>query len=565
MPTSPSLESLIRRSRLVSGLVMFAYVLCHFVNHATGLISLAAMNRMLHFNEGFWRGMVGRPLLYTALLVHFSLALTALYRRRSLRMSPAEAAQLALGFSLPFLAAQHLVNTRMGNWLMNADLDFSWEVYSYWVVSPGGGVVQEMLLLAVWMHACIGLHFWLKLKPWFERVRLGLFAFALLLPVLAMLGFAEAGREVTVLARDPAWITQVRATVRAPTPAEQAQLYTLRDAIWQGATALVAATLIARRLRWQLDLRRGTVRLEYPNGRKVQVPLSTSVLEASRIAGIPHASICGGRGRCSTCRVRVLGEPACLPPATEHEMAVLQRVGAPPNVRLACQLRPSGTIVVTPLLPPTASARDGFARAAGNQGSEREIAILFADLRGFTKLSEHKLPYDVVFMLNRYFAEMGRAVEQAGGRVDKFIGDGVMALFGLDCGVDTACRQALAAASAMSAQLCKLNEALAADLREPLRIGIGVHAGTAIVGEMGYGKAVSMTAIGDAVNTASRLESHCKEFACELIVSQAVVEHAKADLGRFAQHEIEIRGRDTAMAVYAVPVAGELTQAGVAA
>src|SRR6185436_18045659 len=98
-------------------------------------------------------------------------------------------------------------------------------------------------------------------------------------------------------------------------------------------------------------------------------------------------------------------------------------------------------------------------------------------LRSFTQLSEKKLPYDLVFLLNRYFAETGHAVETAGGRIDKFIGDGVMALFGLDSGVEAGCREALAAAKAMSERMVSLNHALAHDVPEPLKIGIGVHTG----------------------------------------------------------------------------------------
>ena len=163
-------------------------------------------------------------------------------------------------------------------------------------------------------------------------------------------------------------------------------------------------------------------------------------------------------------------------------------------------------------MPRTARRRVDFA-----QGSEREIAILFADIRGFTALAEGRLPYDVVFMLNRYFAAMGRAVEAAGGRVDKFIGDGVMALFGDRAMPRPAAAQALAAARLMSLRLDELNVALRAELAEPLRIGIGIHAGPVIVGEMGYGGATTITAIGDAVNTASRLESLTKEFGVQLM------------------------------------------------
>src|SRR6202023_2277234 len=153
------------------------------------------------------------------------------------------------------------------------------------------------------------------------------------------------------------------------------------------------------------------------------------------------------------------------------------------------------------------------------RGSERESAILFADIRGFTGLAEGRLPYDVVFVLNRYFAAIGRAVEAAGGRVDKFIGDDVMALFGIERDAHTGCREALSAARLISARLDELNASLGAELDRPLRIGIGIHCGPAIVGEMGYGNAASITAIGDAVNTASRLETLTKNFPCELFFS----------------------------------------------
>ena len=174
------------------------------------------------------------------------------------------------------------------------------------------------------------------------------------------------------------------------------------------------------------------MRIGYPDGRFVEVTPGTSVLEASRSAGIPHAYVCGGRGRCSTCRVRVRGEIHSIDPPRRTEARVLRRIGARPNIRLACMLRPRGAVEVTPLLPPFALAADGRRRVDFVQGSEREIAIMFTDIRGFTALSEGRLPYDVVFVLNRYFAAMGRAVEAAGGRVDKFIGDGVMALFGIE-------------------------------------------------------------------------------------------------------------------------------------
>jgi adenylate cyclase len=304
--------------------------------------------------------------------------------------------------------------------------------------------------------------------------------------------------------------------------------------------------------------RHGLVRIAYPDGRFVEVTVGTSVLEASRIARIPHAHICGGRGRCSTCRVRVRGEAGSLDPPGEAEQRILRRIGATQNVRLACQLRPRGAVEVMPLLPPFAFARDGRRRVDFTQGSEREIAIMFTDIRGFTALSEGRLPYDVVFILNRYFAAVGRSVETAGGRVDKFLGDGVMALFGIEGGAVGGCRSALAAARLISERMAELNLSLTAEIDQPLRIGIGIHMGPIIIGEMGYGGTSSITAIGDAVNTASRLQELTKEHGCELVVSEAVVRRAGLVLTDVPSHEIEIRGKRETLTVRTLASAAAL-------
>src|SRR5262249_43447329 len=137
-----------------------------------------------------------------------------------------------------------------------------------------------------------------------------------------------------------------------------------------------------------------------------------------------------------------------LPPPREAEQRVLARVGAARDVRLACQTRPERDLVVTPLLAPSVAARAALT-ADVRQGRESENAGVFADLRGFTRMAEHKLPYDVVFVLNRYFEAVGTAITGAGGVTNQFTGDGVMALFGIDDGPAAGSRQALVAARAM--------------------------------------------------------------------------------------------------------------------
>src|SRR5262249_45694381 len=517
------------------------------------LISVQAMDAALVEIYKYWASPLGGVLLYGAFAIHYSLALWALWLRRSLKMPLSEATQLVLGFSIPFFLTDHVLQTRVADTFYGADVGYySTVLHTYFVTNQLRGWLQLMVLVIAWVHAMIGLWFWLRLKPWYPRWQPILYAFALLLPTLAILGFFEGGRQVMALAEDPAWVAQLAQDHPHAPPADAALIDAVVLGVRWALVAALVAVLAARLARSRWQRRRGIVRLTYPSGRAVQIVRGVSVLEASRMAGIPHASVCGGRGRCSTCRIKVDGAQEALPPPAPEEVKVLRRVRAAPGVRLACQLRPHGDLRVTPLLPATAQASDGFRRPGYLHGAEREIAILFGDLRSFTQLSEKKLPYDLVFLLNRYFAETGHAVEAAGGRIDKFIGDGVMALVGLASGVEARCREALAAARDMSERMESLNHALIHDVPEPLRIGIGIHTGPAIVGEMGYGSAVSVTAVGDAVNTASRIEGLTKTYGCELVISEAVALRAGVDLGDAPPPEIEIPGRGERLVVGAL-------------
>jgi len=553
-----------RRIRLVSGLIMFSYLISHFTNHMLGLVSLDAMEAGLRVVYPFWSYPLVSWVLYGAFAAHFSLALWALWQRRTLRMPVAMAVQYVLGFTVPLLAIQHATLTRIAESFYGADRGYYTNVlFGLWHTHPLNGALQALLLVIAWTHACIGLRYRLRLEPWYDRMQPWLYTFALLVPVLALLGYAEGGREVLDrIAREPGFPEQ--ATYGRPTPEVQDELADI--VAWGRGFVLgsIAAVLAARQIRRWLQARRGLVRIGYPSGQSIDVVRGTSILEASRMLRIPHASVCGGRGRCSTCRVRVRGKPGALPPPSKDEAAVLRRVGAPPNVRLACQLRPRGDVEAVPLLPPLVHASEGFRHSGQLHGSEKEIAILFADLRAFTRLAETRLPYDVVFLLNRYFAAMGHAIEEAGGRVDKFIGDGIMALFGIDDGAEAGCRHAIEAARLMSLRLDELNRALEHEIDAPLRIGIGIHVGPVIVGEMGYGPATQLTAVGDAVNTASRLEALSKEFACELVLSDDVAVRAGLDMTAFELHEVDIRGRRQPLVVRSVRH-GELLPAPAAA
>ena len=545
------------RLRLASGLVLFAFVACHLANHALGLWSLGWMEDGRDAFLALWRNWPMTALFYGALAVHFVCAMQVLARRRSLRMSRRDGLQVLLGLSLPLLVAAHVAGTRGAHEIWGIDDTYAFVLYAIWIDEPAEGVLQALLLLAIWLHGVIGMANWLSLKPWYSRAQPWLLVAATLLPALALSGIAQGARQVALLAGEPGWLAQM-ATETGVAPVAASVIAFVGDA--RPVTAAVLFLLLAGVLAWRVARdaaarRRRPPRLYYPDGQTVELQPGMTVLEASRQAGIAHASVCGGRGRCSTCRVRTgrgsehLGEP------DTEEQRVLERIGAPPSVRLACQLRPAADLSVAPLLQP-ASARDRvMAPIHPSGGEEREIAVLFADLRGFTALAEDRLPYDTVFVLNRYFAAMGGAIEASGGHIDKFVGDGVMALFGLEKSGAEGARNAVDAALRMGAALNSLNASLQAELPAPLRIGIGIHAGSAVVGEMGYGPALHITAIGDVVNAASRLEGATKELGAELVVSAATLELAGLSAPAMTRHALDVRGRRSKVDAWAGRIA----------
>ena len=550
----------IGRLRLGSGLVLFAFVGTHLLNHVFGLISLQALEAGREVFLAVWRNPIGTTLLYGAIVLHIVLVIYSIVRRRTWKIPPREAFQVVFGLAVPPLVAIHVIGGRLSYELFDINDTYAYVVLSTWIAAPWEAVRLIAAVVAAWLHGCLGMHMWLRLRPWYAANFTYLYTFALILPLLALAGYASAGREVELLLRDPAWLENARYLMNLPEDINTAvsTSYSIQRTSLLGMAAILVLIPLIRYARHVLDKLCGAVVITYPGGRRVTASQGTSVLEASRSARIPHASVCGGRGRCSTCRVRCGQGRESLPDPTFEELRVLQRVGAASNVRLACQIRPTHDLDVIPLLPPHAEPSQGFEFQRSLQGNEREIAIMFADIRAFTQFSEKKLPYDVVFILNQYFRSMGKVIEDEGGYIDKFIGDGIMALFGLSSDPADGCRRALKAARGMGEAMDEMNESLSDDLDNPLRIGIGIHAGSAIIGEMGYSQVKSVTAIGDVVNTASRLEPMTKEFKCQLVVSDQVAKRADVNLSAFRSDEVTIRGREERMRVYLIEWARDL-------
>ncbi|MGA7162632.1 MAG: adenylate/guanylate cyclase domain-containing protein [Pseudolabrys sp.] len=539
----------VRQVRLITGLVMFVYIFSHFFNHALGNISYDAMETWLRYHVWFWRIPIVNDTLYLAAIIHFSLGLWALYQRRHFRYSTAEITQLVLGLSIPLWLAGHLGAERLGGALFGwPPFNYASALYTYWVTAPYNIAVQFISLTVAWTHACIGLYFWLRLKSFFDWAAPVLLSVAVLMPALAMIGAHHGGREVAQLAEDSEWRNENLKRV----PAGQARLITEISLVYFPVAygAAIGLVFAGRGLRTFRERRRGMVTISYPN-RQVRVPKGMSVLEASLRHKIPHASVCGGRARCSTCRIRVVSDRSKLPQPTGREAFVLESIGvsANPSIRLACQLRPQSDLSVIPILPASMNAELLRKGSRMNIGKERYIVSMFVDMRGSTKLAEARLPFDVVFLINRFLGACSQAALDAGGQPNQFVGDGVLALFGIEVDAKTACRQAIRAATKVATNVDLMNRQLASDLPEPIQYGIGIHGGEVIIGDIGFQDHTVFTALGDPVNVAARLQDMTKTLDCKAIISDEVFATAGVAAGSLASKEVTIRGREEPMIV----------------
>jgi adenylate cyclase len=546
--------------RLTSALVLLSFVICHLLAHCFLIVSFDAANVVFDVTMAVWQTRIGTALLLAAFLVHYGNALWSIYVRQSLRLPPWQWTQVALGLSIPLLITSHVMGTGVADNTLGVVGSYQLVLIGHWITAPWHAILQTVAVLTIWTHACIGIHFWLRPKRGYAHWRPYLYIFALLFPAFALAGYVAAGNEVVRASRDPGFIPHVRAEAHV-TP------QTAADVAWWAEIgigvhlALIGLAFGGRELRlWRLH-NRELPRLTHAAGHVMPILSGASVLETLRQRGVPHASLCGGRARCTTCRVLVTKGAEALAPATGLEEAALSRIGATPGMRLACQLRPSTDISIMPLLAPDAGAVEGSLRG-GFEGSERLVTVVFVDIRGSTRLGEDKLPYDVLFILNRFFGAMTKAIAASNGHYSQFTGDGLMALYGLDAADPaTGPAQAVRGAQAMLAGLDDLNDALRDELSVPLRIGIGIHYGEAIVGAMGPPRSQIITAIGDTVNTCARLESLTKDYDCVAVVSQRAAELAGLEVAGLTLLQAPVKGRSEPVQFYALKTLAELSSA----
>jgi adenylate cyclase len=512
---SRSGSPLVRAARLASGIVLMLFVTSHLLNHAVGIFGIEAMGVVQHWRIDVWRSWPGTVLLYGAATVHVILSLRRILQRSTWRMPLIEMMQIVLGLMIPLLLVDHVIATRV----MSSRIDFD-DSYGNLlrIMWPGLAISQSILLLVVWTHGVIGIYFVVTIKPWFRAFRIAFILTAVIVPLMAISGFISAGREAALVKDPPITFSDLHFQVfNAAKSNSMMVIYAI--------AAVLAASLLLR----VIMLRRSRmVSVRFAGHGPLRSPKGLTLLEMSRLHRLPHASSCGGKGRCATCRVMVIGGGDKLAPPNAIEQRTLQRIRAPLQVRLACQIEPTEALIVRTLLP---TGEQGKARLWHSKplewGEERTLTVLIADVRGFSSLARFQPPNDLVLLLNRIVEEMSQAVERRGGRVALIETDGIMAVFGLEGSQSAAARAAIEAAADILHAIDHVNTDAGLAVSQPIRVGVGVHTGPVVATDIGDPeRGFQLAVIGTPVVVADRLEEATKEHAADCLVSVVTMEAA---------------------------------------
>ena len=513
-----------RNLSLFSGLILFAFAATHFLNHAIGLFHLDLMDEVQQWRLAVTRSWPGSIVLGMALLIHMLFGLLKTARRGTLRLPAWELVQIVLGLAIPFLLLPHIVDTRVAMTAFGVQDSYLYELARLW---PAAAFTQSVLLLVVWAHGCLGIHYWLKFRPWYATLQPILLLLAIALPLAALAGFAASGLAVANLISDPAIAARVKDITHWPDASSDERLAWYRllaRIVFAGLLALTAIVIMLRRFG---ILAAPKLTIAYAGGPKVQSAIGPTLLEISRANSISHASACGGRARCGTCRVRIDEGAASLPPPGFAERFTLARVRAPDNARLACQVRPHASISLTRLVriqddgPPAAAAEN-----PDDAGVTRPLCLLYLLIRDIDGISRDRLPYDVLFILNEFFGAAGATIEQNHGWIDKFSGDGLLAVFGQQRGQDRGCQDAVEAARAIDIALDRLNEKVAAEIGRPVAASIGLHAGSFFLGRIGLGRTSVLSVVGPGTEVALQLANAAEDKGWQVAFSAEAAQRA---------------------------------------
>lgn len=537
--------------RVYSGLFIAFFLVLHLLNASLGLLSLAVMDKLGSILFAFWSIPIFTAMLYGAFVVHVALTLLSLYRRRSLSMPFWSFFQIVMGITMPLLLVSHILGTRGVDIVLDVQRNYSHLVTGLWG-NLERTIQQFALVLIAWTHMSMGIHFWLRHKSGYRNWLPILYPLCLFIPLLAMLGFTRAGIESKQTNVKSEAFNRASDALQQADPALREYLRTLDDQILLGLGIILFAILLIHLIRRYVGLVKGGFQIFHTGfGKPIKARRGQSVLEALREAKLPHAAVCGGRGRCTTCRVRVGNGLFDLQAPNTLESNALKRVSADPSVRLACQIRPSKSVTITPLIQPN-NATQTDKLHSGVIGHEQKVVCMFVDMRRSTELGEQKLPFDVIFIVNQFFIQLSQALRTTNGHYASFNGDGLMALYGLNSDLKSGCRDALKGAVEIQRRIETLNDWLSDELDLPLQFGIGIHCGEAIVGTMGPPETPVLNAIGNTINISARLEALTKKYEAQLVVSEAVLQEANIDYSAFPNHIEQVKGSGESVSIIVI-------------
>ncbi len=269
-----------------------------------------------------------------------------------------------------------------------------------------------------------------------------------------------------------------------------------------------------------------------------------TILEAALRAGIPFAHACGGNARCSTCRIWLANDPAELPSPNAAEAALKERLALGSEIRLACQLRPTGAVNFRRLVLDESDLRIANQldrRHPMQSGEIRNVAVLFFDVAGFTSIAKRMPPHDVMFLLNKFLAQVNKVLEKYGGYFDKTIGDGFVAIFGVK-GAEACALRAVAAAIEILDTVERARPIVRQLYDVEFYGRMGLHYGEALIGALGPPGEERLTVIGDVANMASRVEQANKDAGTSLLVTQELYEEVRDDVVSPDFLRVAIRG-----------------------
>lgn len=294
------------------------------------------------------------------------------------------------------------------------------------------------------------------------------------------------------------------------------------------------------------------------DNKKIPASPDSTILEATLNAEINHMHVCGGNARCSTCRVYVVeGLNNCLP-RNEKEKILAEKVEFPENIRLACQTKIRGDITIR---RPVVDKLDAeiiskqIEDVSGTKiGKEKELAILFTDIENYTQFAEAVPPYDVVHVLNRYYQKMNEIIVKHKGIISDVVGDGILALFGAMADRKNPVLDAVNAVRDMHTALIEFNKYLAQMYDRSFGIRAGINFGKVIVGNFDTGMMRKISAIGDTVNLASRIETANKAFGTQFLISQSAYEEIQGLVDIREMHRARFKGKSGEYVLYDVGI-----------